>query len=128
MKFPSELRYTEHDEWVLIDGEEVVTGITDFAQDQLSDIVYIELPEAGEHYEKGDAYGVVESVKAASDVYMPVTGEIIAVNEALEDTPEIVNEDPYGDGWFIRIKADSLDEVKDLLDSEAYRAHVDAQE
>ena len=126
MKFPDDLRYTEHDEWVRVEGDEIVIGITDFAQDQLSDIVYVELPEVSDRYEKGEAFGVVESVKAASDVYMPAGGEIIATNEALEDEPEVVNQDPYGDGWFARIKVDDLTELDDLMDAEAYKAKIEA--
>jgi glycine cleavage system H protein len=127
MKFPAELRYSDHDEWARVDEDEVVTGITDYAQDQLSDIVYVELPEVGDQFDKGEPYGVVESVKAASDVYMPASGEIVAVNSELEDTPEIVNEDPYGRGWFVRIRPVDLADLDELMDSEAYRAHVEAK-
>jgi glycine cleavage system H protein len=127
MKFPAELRYSDHDEWARVDEDEVVTGITDYAQDQLSDIVYVDLPEVGDQFDKGEPYGVVESVKAASDVYMPASGEIVAVNSELEDTPEIVNEDPYGRGWFVRIRPVDLADLDELMDSEAYRAHVEAK-
>ncbi len=128
MNIPADLRYTDHDEWARLEGKEVVTGITDYAQDQLSDIVYVELPEVGDHFGKGDAFGVVESVKAASDVYMPVGGEIVEVNEELEDEPEIVNQDPYDKGWFIRIKPDDVGEWEALLDAEAYEARMAGQE
>ncbi|MEN8097990.1 MAG: glycine cleavage system protein GcvH, partial [Chloroflexota bacterium] len=94
MEFPSDLLYTVHDEWIRTEDDELVAGITDFAQDQLSDVVFVELPEVGEVYDAGDTIGVVESVKAASDIYMPLAGEIIAINEDLENTPEVVNEDP----------------------------------
>ncbi|MBN1317416.1 MAG: glycine cleavage system protein GcvH [Anaerolineales bacterium] len=127
MNIPTDLRYTEHDEWVRVDDNEVVTGITDYAQDQLSDIVYVELPEVGDHFEKGDPFGVVESVKAASDVYMPVTGEIVAVNVELEDEPEIVNSDPFGKGWFIKILAQDTSELDDLMDATGYREHIEAK-
>ena len=127
MKFPAKLRYSEHDEWARIEEDEVITGITDYAQDQLSDIVYVELPEVGDQFDKGEPYGVVESVKAASDVYMPAAGEVVEVNSELEDTPEIVNEDPYGKGWFVRIKPVDLADLDELMDAEAYRAHVDAR-
>lgn len=127
MNIPADLRYTEHDEWVRVDGKEVVTGITDFAQDQLSDIVYVELPDVGDHFGQGEAYGVVESVKAASDVYMPVAGEVIEANTELEDAPEVVNQDPYGKGWFIRIQPDDPLQIGGLLDSHAYQAHIKAQ-
>ena len=124
MNIPKELRYSEHDEWIRVEDDQVVTGITDYAQDQLSDIVYVELPEVGDHYEKGEAYGVVESVKAASDVYMPATGEVIAVNSELEDEPEVVNEDPYGKGWFVRFKLDDLADIADLMDAAAYESYI----
>jgi glycine cleavage system H protein len=127
MKFPAELRYSDHDEWARVEGNEVITGITDYAQDQLSDIVYVELPEIGDRLDRGEPYGVVESVKAASDVYMPASGEIVAVNSDLEDTPEIVNEDPYGRGWFVRIKPSDLADLDDLMDSETYKAHIEAK-
>ena len=127
MKFPKDLRYTKHDEWVRIDGDELVSGITDYAQDQLTDIVYVELPEVGDQLEKGETYGVVESVKAAADVYMPAGGEIIAVNSELEDSPEIVNDDPYGKGWFIRLKPDDISEINDLLDAQAYQERMQDQ-
>jgi glycine cleavage system H protein len=127
MKFPAELRYSDHDEWARVEEDEVVTGITDYAQDQLSDIVYVELPEVGDQFDKGEPYGVVESVKAASDVYMPASGEIVAVNSELEDTPEIVNEDPYGRGWFVRIRPVDLADLGELMDSEAYKAHVETK-
>jgi glycine cleavage system H protein len=125
MEFPSDLLYTKHDEWVRVEGDEVVTGITDYAQDQLSDVVYVELPEAGDTFDKGEPFGVVESVKAASDIFMPVTGEITAINEELEESPEIVNEDPYGKGWFVRIKLSDKSDLDDLLDAEAYQAQLE---
>ncbi len=127
MNFPADLRYSEHDEWARVDGEEVITGITDYAQDQLSDIVYVELPEVGDQFEKGEPYGVVESVKAASDVYMPTAGEIVAINSDLEDTPEIVNEDPYGKGWFVRIRALDATDLDELMDAKSYQAHLEAK-
>ena len=127
MNILADLLYTDHDEWARVEGNEVVVGITDHAQDQLSDIVYVELPEVGDTMEKGEAFGVVESVKAASDVYMPVSGEIVAINEELEDTPEIVNEDAYGKGWFVRILFSDESELKSLLDADAYRTKVAAE-
>lgn len=127
MKFPTDLRYSEHDEWARVEGEEVTAGITDYAQDQLSDIVYVELPEVGDHFEKGEPYGVVESVKAASDVYMPASGEIVAINSDLEDTPEIVNEDPYGRGWFVRIRLADVTDLEELMDATAYQAHTESK-
>lgn len=127
MNIPTDLRYSEHDEWARLEDGEVVTGLSDFAQDQLSDIVYVELPEVGDRFDKGEAYGVVESVKAASDVYMPVGGEIIAVNSSLEETPEVVNQNPYGDGWLVRINPDNAAELDGMMDADAYKAHVEAQ-
>lgn len=126
-KTPDDVRYAESDEWAKIEGDDVTVGLTDYAQDQLSDVVYVELPEVGDNFAKGDSYGVVESVKAASDMYMPLGGEITAVNEALEDTPELVNEDPYGKGWMIRFKASDPSEADGLLDAKAYDAHCDAR-
>ena len=125
MEFPSDLLYTDHDEWVRVDGDEVATGITDYAQDQLSDIVYVELPEVGDTFDKGEPYGVVESVKAASDIFMPVGGEIVAINEQLEEAPEIVNQDPYGKGWFVRIKMSDQSDLDGLMDAAAYQAQLD---
>jgi glycine cleavage system H protein len=125
MEFPSDLLYTKHDEWVRVDGDEVVIGITDYAQDQLSDVVYVELPEVGDTFDKGEPFGVVESVKAASDIFAPVTGEITAINEELEDSPEIVNEDPYGKGWFVRIKLSDKSDLDDLMDAQAYQAQLE---
>jgi glycine cleavage system H protein len=123
MNIPEELCYTDHDEWVRIEGDEIVTGITDYAQDQLSDIVYVELPEVGDHFERGEAYGVVESVKAASDVYSPLNGTVAEVNSAVEDSPELVNQDPYGEGWLFKLKdVSGLDE---LLDADAYAATIE---
>ncbi len=127
MDIPAELRYSEHDEWIRVDGDETVTGISDYAQDQLSDIVYVELPEVGDRFEQGEPYGVVESVKAASDLNMPIAGEITAANTDLEDTPEIVNQAPYGAGWLIRIRPDRMGDVDTLMDAEAYRARIEEQ-
>ena len=125
MEFPSDLLYTDHDEWVRVTGDQVVTGITDYAQDQLSDVVYVELPEVGDTFDKGEPYGVVESVKAASDIFVPVSGEIVAINEELEDSPEIVNQDPYGKGWFVRIKISDQADLDGLMDAGAYQAQLD---
>jgi len=102
-----------------------VIGISDYAQDQLSDVVYVELPEVGDTFEQGDVFAVVESVKAASDVYMPVSGEILEVNEVLEDSPELVNQDPYGEAWFVRIAMADLSELDGLMDAEAYKAYLE---
>ncbi|HEY73990.1 MAG: glycine cleavage system protein GcvH [Chloroflexi bacterium] len=128
MKLDPKARYTEEHEWARQDGDEIVCGITDHAQESLSDIVYVELPEVGDVFDEEDAFGVVESVKAASDVYMPLGGEITAINEELEDDPELVNQDPYGDGWLIRFAPDAPDDFDGLMDAAAYEAFVAEEE
>lgn len=128
MKLNPKARYAESHEWARQDGGEIVCGITDHAQESLSDIVYVELPEVGDVLDKGDEFGVVESVKAASDVYMPMGGEITAVNEGLEDTPELVNQAPYGEGWLIRFAPSDPAEFDALMDAEAYEAFVAEEE
>ena len=128
MKLDPKARYAESHEWARQDGGEIVCGITDHAQESLSDIVYVELPEVGDTFDIGDEFGVVESVKAASDVYMPMGGEIAAVNEELEDTPELVNQAPYGDGWMIRFVPSDPAEFDALMDTEAYEAFVAEEE
>ena len=118
---PQELRYARTHEWArLEEGGTVTVGISDHAQDALGDVVYVEHPEHGQQVVAGDEAGVVESVKAASDIYAPVSGSVVAVNEALDDAPETVNQDPYGDGWFFKIQPDDIAELDELLDSEAY--------
>jgi len=112
--------YTKNHEWVRVEGVHARSGITDHAQEELSDVVYVELPEIGADFEQGEAYAVVESVKAASDCYMPMSGEIVEVNEDLEDSPELVNEDPYGDGWFVRFLVSDETELDDLMDAKGY--------
>ncbi|MGD1994426.1 MAG: glycine cleavage system protein GcvH, partial [Anaerolineae bacterium] len=119
MKLDLEARYTESHEWVQKDEDEFICGITDHAQESLSDIVYVELPEIGDVFDEEDIFGVVESVKAASDLYMPMSGEITDINETLEDTPEVVNQDPYGNGWMIRFSASDPTEFDDLMDAQA---------
>jgi glycine cleavage system H protein len=128
MKLDPEARYAKTHEWARWDGDEIVCGITDHAQESLSDIVYVELPEVGDALEKGDVFGVVESVKAASDLYMPMGGEITAVNEALEDAPELINQDPYGEGWMIRFKPSDPAEFDALMDPAEYEAFVAEEE
>ncbi|MBN1874517.1 MAG: glycine cleavage system protein GcvH [Anaerolineae bacterium] len=122
MEFKKDVRYQTTHEWSRKDGNEIVVGISDYAQDALNDIVYVELPEPGDSFDKGDTFGVVESVKSASDVYMPVSGEIVAINEALDEKPETVNEDPFGAGWLIRVKPSNPDEWNSLLSVEEYEA------
>jgi len=125
MDFPEELKYTEEHEWVLPEGDLVSVGITDFAQDQLGDVVFVELPEVGETVDAGKAFGVVESVKAVSDIYAPISGEIVEVNTELPDAPETVNNSPYEDGWMIRIKPEDLSELDAMMDASAYQAFVE---
>jgi glycine cleavage system H protein len=123
MDFPTDLRYTKNDEWVRVDGDSAVIGITDYAQDQLSDIVYVEVnPGEGDSVSKGDSFGTVESVKAAADVYMPISGTVTAINDLLEDTPEVINDDPYGQAWMLKITISDAAELDGLLDPEAYQA------
>ncbi len=128
MKVDSEARYTESHEWARWDGKEIVCGISDHAQDTLSDVVYVELPEVGDVFDADEPFGVVESVKAASDLYTPMGGEVTAVNEGIEDTPELVNSDPYGEGWMIRMKPSDPDEFEDLMDADEYEAFVAEEE
>lgn len=128
MNFPDDLRYTSHDEWIRVDDDGlIVLGITDFAQDALGELVHVELPEVGDDIEVGAPVCEVESVKAVAEVYSPVTGEIVAVNEALEDAAETINEDPYG-AWLVKIRATGTLAVDGLLDVNAYRAKVEADE
>jgi glycine cleavage system H protein len=128
MKLDPQARYAKSHEWARWDGDEIVCGISDHAQESLSDVVYVELPAVGDAFDAGDIFGVVESVKAASDLYMPMGGEIVAVNEALEDAPELVNQDPYGKGWMIRFRPSAPEEFERLLSGEDYEASVAAEE
>jgi glycine cleavage system H protein len=128
MKLDPKARYAESHEWVRQEGDEMVCGITDHAQESLSDVVYVELPEVGDVFDREDAFGVVESVKAASDLYMPMSGEITAANEKLEDEPETVNQDPYGEGWIIRFRPSNPAEFDDLMDGDAYEMFVAEEE
>ncbi|MDA8806566.1 glycine cleavage system protein GcvH [Opitutales bacterium] len=124
MSIPNELKYTSDHEWVKMEGSDFVIGITDHAQDSLGDVTFVELPEIGARFEDKAVFGVVESVKAASDLYMPVTGEVIEVNDSLNDSPENVNSDPYGNGWMIKIRPDQVDSIGSLLDAEAYSKEI----
>ncbi|HOT91987.1 MAG TPA: glycine cleavage system protein GcvH [Anaerolineae bacterium] len=121
------IRYQETHEWAWQDDDEIVVGITDYAQSTLSDIVYVELPEVGETFARGEQFGVVESVKAAADVYMPMSGKIVAVNEELEDRPELINEDAFGRGWMIRISPTNMAEWKELLDINGYKKVIEEE-
>jgi glycine cleavage system H protein len=128
MKLDRKARYADSHEWVRREADEFVIGISDFAQESLSDIVYVELPEVGDSFERADSFGVVESVKAASDVYAPLGGEVIAINKELEDSPELINQDPYGAGWLIRISASDASEFDELMDPDEYEAMVTEEE
>jgi glycine cleavage system H protein len=123
---PTDLRYTRDHEWVRLDGDEAVVGITQYAADQLGDIVFVELPEAGKALEASRPFGVVESVKAVSDLFAPLSGEVVATNDALTAGPELVNSDPYGDGWMVRMQLADAGDLEDLLDADAYDALVAA--
>ena len=120
LNFPEDVRYSESHEWVKATGETATLGITDYAQDQLGDIVFVELPDVGESFEKGAEFGTVESVKAVSELYMPLGGEIVAVNSALEDSPEFINNTPYSDGWMIAVKPNDPAELEGLMTKAAY--------
>jgi len=124
---PSDLRYTKSHEWVRVDADDVIcVGITDHAQEHMGDLVYVEVPEVGDSFASGDACAVVESVKAASDIYAPVAGKVVEVNEALADAPEAVNEDPYHSGWIFSLQVDDMGELEKLLDADAYAADLDS--
>ena len=126
MNIPSNLKYTKDHEWVLIDGDVATVGITDFAQKELGDIVYVEVETLDQTLEKDEVFGTVEAVKTVSDLFLPLSGEIIEFNEELENTPESVNSDPYGAGWMIKVKVSNLDEVDSLLSSESYKELIGA--
>ena len=123
-EIPRELRYTQEDEWVRIEGERLVIGVTDYAQQQLGDVVFLELPDVGTNIERGEAFGVIESVKAVADLFGPVTGSVAEVNALLTDQPELVNSDCYGDGWMLVIEPDDPAEIETLLSATAYQQHV----
>ena len=129
MEFPKDLKYSESDEWVRVEGGTATAGITDYAQDQLSDVVYVEaLAEAGQELAKGEAHSTVESVKAAADVYMPIGGKVLEVNEALVDSPESVNSDPYGEAWMVKFEVADAAELDGLMDAAAYEKHCEERE
>ena len=119
-KIPEDRMYTETDEWIMLDGQSALVGITDYAQDQLSDIVYVELPASGESFNKNDIFAVVESVKAAADVNLPASGKITEVNSSLEDEPELINSDPYKNAWLVKIDVQDISQIADLMDSSTY--------
>ena len=125
MNYPSDLRYTKNDEWVRVAGNSATAGVTDYAQSQLSDIVFVELPSVGDSIAAGKPFGSVESVKASAEVYLPLSGTITEVNETLRDTPEIVNQDPYGAAWMIKFTPSNLGELDGLMDAAAYQKYCE---
>ena len=121
MNVPENLKYTKDHEWAKIEGDMATVGITDYAQGELGDVVFVELPETGSKVTKGETFGTIEAVKAVADLFAPLSGEVVEVNPTLESAPETVNQDPYGEGWMIKIKMENADEVNDLLDAEKYK-------
>jgi glycine cleavage system H protein len=126
MNIPDNLKYTKDHEWIKVDGDEALIGITEFAQKELGDIVFIEVETEGETLESGDAFGTIEAVKTVSDMFMPVKGEVVEFNTELESNPEIVNKDPYGEGWIIKIKISDAAELDELLTADAYKEIIEA--
>ena len=120
LNLPDDVRYTEDHEWARLNGDTVIVGLSDYAQDQLGEIIYVELPEVGATFDKGEEFGTLESTKAVSELYMPIAGEIVAVNEALEESPELVNSDPYQEGWMIQVKPDDGGRLDILMVKNAY--------
>ncbi|MEK6790100.1 MAG: glycine cleavage system protein GcvH [Deltaproteobacteria bacterium] len=127
MDFPKDLKYTKEHEWVKVEGNVATVGITDYAQDSLGDVVYVELPQEGATVTKHEAFGVVESVKAVSDLYSPVSGSVSEVNDAIIDSPEAINEDPYGDAWMIKVDVSNKSELSDLLSAEDYQKFIEEE-
>ncbi len=126
MNFPSELKYTKDHEWVKVEGNEAFIGITDFAQRELGDIVYVDINSVGDEVAREEVFGTVEAVKTVSDLFMPVTGTVLEINSDLNDNPELVNSDPYGKGWMVKVSLSELAEIEDLLTADAYQALVGA--
>lgn len=127
MDFPEGLKYSKEHEWVLVEDDVAIIGITEFAQGELGDIVFVELPEVGEKISKDDPFGSLESVKAVSDIFAPISGAVVEINDDLKDNPETINEDPYGDGWMIKVQMTDMDELKDLMSSEDYAEFIEQQ-
>ncbi len=126
MNIPENLKYTKDHEWIKVDGDTATIGITDYAQGELGDIVFVEIETEGDNLDKEEVFGTVEAVKTVSDIFMPVSGEIVEVNSKLEDSPEIVNKDPYGEGWLIKVKLSDKSEIDDLLDASKYKEIIEA--
>ena len=125
MKFPENLKYSKDHEWILVDGDKATVGITDFAQSELGEIVYVDVESEGETIDKGEPFGSIEAVKTVSDLNIPVTGEVLEFNERLEDEPELVNSDPYGDGWIIKISVEDASDLDDLFDAAGYQEFIE---
>lgn len=128
MNFPDDLKYTKEHEWCRLSGNRAVIGITDHAQDQLGDIVYVELPDVGDTVKKGESFGVVESTKAVSELFAPLTGKVVEVNDPLSDTPETINEDPYEEGWMIQVEVSDKKELAELLDAAGYQKFLEDEQ
>lgn len=126
MNIPENLKYTKDHEWIRVEGDEAYVGITDYAQGELGDIVFIEIETEGEELAKEEVFGTIEAVKTVSDMFMPIGGEVLEINEKLEESPEVVNKDPYGDGWLIKIKLADASELDELLDAAAYKNLLEA--
>lgn len=127
MDFPEGLKYSKEHEWVLVEDDVAIIGITEFAQGELGDIVFVELPEVGEKISKDDPFGSLESVKAVSDIFAPISGAVTEINDDLKENPETINEDPYGDGWMIKVQMTDMDELKDLMSSDDYAEFIEQQ-
>jgi len=126
MTIPDNLKYTKDHEWIRSEGKLAVVGITDFAQGELGDVVFVEIETLGEHLEKEATFGTIEAVKTVSDLFMPVSGNVVEINEAINNSPELINKDPYGEGWLIRIEMDSADQLNTLLDAKVYEKLINA--
>jgi len=125
MEFPAELKYSKEHEWIKVEGDTAIVGITDYAQSELGDIVFVDLPEAGATFAKMEAFGTIEAVKAVSELYLPLSGEVVEINGKLEDDAGLINQDPYGEGWMLKIKVSNPDEINELMDNEAYKELVE---
>lgn len=124
MQFPDNVKYTKEHEWIRVEGNEAYIGITDYAQQQLGDVVFVDIPTVGETLKANEIFGTIEVVKTISDLFLPVAGEVLEQNEALEEKPELVNQDPYGEGWLIKIKPENIEDTESLLDAAAYQALI----
>jgi glycine cleavage system H protein len=128
LNLPNDVRYSDDHEWARQEGERIRIGISDFAQDRLGDITFVETPQVGDHFEQGEEFGTVESTKAASEMLIPLSGDVVAVNKALEDSPGLINQDPYGEGWIILIRPTNVDEFDELMAKEDYRKMLEGTE